>query len=387
MMIATTPIPQAPSVRPDALERRVVASVLAFSGVASGLGLVVRVTTGVVSAFDVVALSLFAVGLCGLAVAVGRGSFPLRRLHQTMAVVAAVYIGAELMVSMAAATDAAGTEAALRPLPGLMPFAYLFAFMGWSARRALVASGGLLLTIVACSGALIAGHMVPSPGREAALDFFLEFAVAHVLLIGLLVLFAEARGQIGQAQRELAAMGQLARTDSLTGALNRRGFQEQLEREAARNQGRDCRLALVLIDLDHFKRVNDRFGHPAGDQVLVEFSQLLSEMVRTTDALGRWGGEEFVILMRRAAPGEALFLADRLRRAIEEHTFAVIGELTASFGVAELGAEEDLQGLVLQADEALYRAKSSGRNRTCASRKMMEAMSGGDRPASTRSQA
>lgn len=387
MMIATTPVPQERPETRDTLERRVVASVLAFSGVGAGIGLLIRVLTQSVSRFDVVALSIFAVLLCALAVGVGRMGFPIRTLYRLMTGVAATYILTELGVTLLLATDAAGSEKALRPLPGLMPFVYLFAFMGWRAREALVTSGGFLLLVVLGSGALIGVGAVPAPGTEAALDFYLEFAVAHVLLIGMMVLFARARGQVGQAQRELAAMGQLARTDSLTGVLNRRGFQELLEIEAERNQGRDCRLALVLIDLDHFKRVNDRFGHPAGDAALVEFGQLLTQLVRTTDALGRWGGEEFVILLRRAAPGEALFLADRLRRAVEEHTFASIGELTASFGVAELNADDSLQDLILQADEALYRAKASGRNRTCASRKMMEAMSGGDRSASTRSQA
>ena len=388
MMVATTPVPPVPSPSPDALETRVVASVLAFSGVAGGLGLLIRVLTGAVSTFDLVAVSLLSLLLCGLAVAVGRLGFPLRALYRTMTLVAVGFIGANLVAGLTVAQDAAGTEAALRSLPGLMPFAYLFAFLGWKARRGLVLSAMFLLGVVALTGGLILQGAVPAPSRDAALDFYLGFAVAHVLLIGLLVLFGQARSQIGAAQRELAAMGQLARTDSLTGALNRRGFREQLEREATRNQGRDCRLALVLIDLDHFKRVNDRFGHPVGDKVLIEFAHLLGDLVRTTDELGRWGGEEFVILMRRAKPGEALFLADRLRRAVEDHTFASVGTVTASFGVAELDMGEDLESLILQADEALYRAKSSGRNRTCASRKMMEAMTGGDaRPASTRSQA
>ncbi len=378
MVIVTPPPASSRSGSPQAVEQRVVVSVLAFSGIGASIALAVRLVFRSASAFDLVSLSLLALLLLGFAVAVRQGWMPVRALYRAMTVLASLYVLGDLSAALLTATTAPGTEAALRPLPAIVPFAYVFAFMGWGARRALVLSGALLLGIVLWSGLLIATGTAPMPGLAAALDFYLEFAISHVVLIGLLVLFARARGQIGQAQRELAAMGILARTDTLTGALNRRGFLEQLHREAVRSEGRDCRLAFVLLDLDHFKLVNDRYGHPVGDRVLVELSQLLTGLVRTSDELGRWGGEEFVILMRRAAPGEALFLADRLRRAIAEHSFSEVGALTASFGVSELGREDDLDELLERADEALYRAKMSGRNRTCVSRKMMDAMTGGD---------
>jgi diguanylate cyclase (GGDEF)-like protein len=377
-MVNTTPAASPGSDSSQTVERRVVVWVLAFTGIGAIVALATRLIFGGASVLDLVVPSVMALLLGVLAVTVRLDLLPVRTLYRVMTLLAWVYVLGDLSVSLLTAVDPAGTEAALRPLPAVAPFAYLFAFMGWGARRALVLSGSLLLIILLWSGLLVGTGAAPTPGIGAALAFYLEFTISHVVLIGLLVLFARARGQVGQAQRELAAMGLLARTDALTGVLNRRGLWEQLEREAHRSAGRDCRLAFVLLDLDHFKLVNDRYGHPAGDQVLAEFSQLLTGLVRTSDELGRWGGEEFVILMRRAAPGEALFLADRLRRAIAAHTFTGVGSLTASFGVAELGSDDSLEELIALADEALYRAKTSGRNRTCVSRKMMDAMAGGD---------
>ncbi len=387
MMVATTPVPPASSSDARTAEHTVVTTVLALSGLAAVLGLAVRALFDAANTLDLLALAALAVALLGFAGVVGWRRVSIRTAYRTLAVLACAYLLGDLSASLLGAVDPAGSEAALRPLPALVPFAYLFAFMGWGARRGLAVSGSLLLLIVLWSGALFVTGHAPMPGLDAALDFYLEFAVSNVLLLGLLVLFAKARGEVGEVQRALAAMGLLARTDVLTGVLNRRGFREQLEREAERSEGRACRLSFVLIDVDHFKRINDRYGHPAGDQVLAELGQLLTAMIRTSDELGRWGGEEFTILMRRAAPGEALFLADRLRRAVDEHTFSGVGALTASFGVAELGPGDSLDDLIKQADEALYRAKSSGRNRTCVSRRMMEAMAGGEAATPVRSKA
>ncbi len=241
-------------------------------------------------------------------------------------------------------------------------------------RRVFLFSLAVVVAIGLWSGLLLALRPAPDASAGAALEFYFEFAVSHLLLVGLLVLLGRTRAEVKRAKRKLDTMGQLARTDLLTGTLNRRGFQDQLTRELERSAGRECRLALLLVDLDHFKRVNDDYGHAVGDAVLVEFSKLMGRLVRTSDVIGRWGGEEFVILLRRPERGEALHLADRLQRSVEEHDFPRIGRLTASFGVAELGARDTLEELFDQADDALYRAKSSGRNRACASRTMWRAL-------------
>jgi diguanylate cyclase (GGDEF)-like protein len=246
--------------------------------------------------------------------------------------------------------------------------------MKYRTRRLILFSLGAVVAVALWSGLLLALRPTPGASAEAALEFYFQFGVSHLLLVGLLLLLGRTRAEVNRARRKLDTMGQLARTDLLTGALNRRGFQDHLERELDRSAGRECRLALLIIDLDHFKRVNDRYGHVVGDQTLVEFTKLMGQQVRTTDVVGRWGGEEFVILLRRPERGEALHLADRLQRCVEEHDFPRIGQLTASFGVAELGGNDSLENLFAHADNALYRAKSSGRNRACASRPMWRSL-------------
>jgi diguanylate cyclase (GGDEF)-like protein/PAS domain S-box-containing protein len=163
-------------------------------------------------------------------------------------------------------------------------------------------------------------------------------------------------------QRELE---RLARTDSLTHLANRHVLEEALEREAARRGDGQSQLALVLLDLDHFKQVNDGFGHPAGDQILVEVARRLERTVRAGEVLARVGGEEFAWLLPSLSPSEAIAAADRARAAIAARPFGRVGTLTMSAGVGLMPTPCDGDVLYRMADRALYEAKQRGRNRTC----------------------
>jgi diguanylate cyclase (GGDEF)-like protein/PAS domain S-box-containing protein len=156
----------------------------------------------------------------------------------------------------------------------------------------------------------------------------------------------------------------LARTDSLTGLANRYVLQESLDREAALALRHDRSLALILLDLDWFKQVNDRHGHPVGDAVLVEVARRLSETVRSGEVLARVGGEEFAWLIPGATEAEAAIAADRARSAIATVPFATAGPLTMSAGVGFMHRPSDPDALYRLADRALYDAKQRGRNRT-----------------------
>lgn len=156
-----------------------------------------------------------------------------------------------------------------------------------------------------------------------------------------------------------------ASTDPLTRALNRRGFEPLAHAELLRAQRHARPLALLLLDIDHFKRVNDEHGHAAGDAALREVALLVRRTMRVEDLFARWGGEEFVVLAPETDETAAVHLADKLRRAIEQHDFGRPRELTASFGVAEAGTGDDFGRLFDRADAALYRAKADGRNRVC----------------------
>lgn len=173
----------------------------------------------------------------------------------------------------------------------------------------------------------------------------------------------DAHEQIQEQNRMLA---RLARTDALTGLLNRRAMQEQLERELRLfSRGRGT-FSILLIDLDHFKAVNDRHGHRAGDRVLMSLAETLSEHVRASDIQARWGGEEFLVLFTGTPLASALPVAEKLRRLFAEHPTRVDEtDVHATFtgGLVEVQTGDTVDSLFARADHALYDGKRAGRNR------------------------
>ena len=155
--------------------------------------------------------------------------------------------------------------------------------------------------------------------------------------------------------------------DGLTKIFNRRSFDERLMEELSRHQRYRHDLSLLMLDLDHFKSVNDTYGHQAGDMVLRDVAGILSDSLRTTDLAARYGGEEFVVILPHTGEEQAWMLAERIRKRIAKKTFQHGGrtfKTTASIGVASLssGTFDNDQDLVLKVDEALYKAKANGRN-------------------------
>ncbi|WP_178106708.1 sensor domain-containing diguanylate cyclase [Pseudomonas mangiferae] len=167
-----------------------------------------------------------------------------------------------------------------------------------------------------------------------------------------------------QVEQELRA---LSITDALTGVFNRRYFNERLDAEIGRAQRHGQPLALVMLDIDYFKRINDRAGHSAGDLVLKDICQRLAQRLRRIDSLCRLGGEEFVVLCPDTDLGQATILAEALRQAIRREPVEGVGEVTASFGVAAWTLEETADTLLRRADEAVYAAKQGGRDQVVAS--------------------
>ncbi|RFF27352.1 MULTISPECIES: GGDEF domain-containing protein [unclassified Wenzhouxiangella] len=162
---------------------------------------------------------------------------------------------------------------------------------------------------------------------------------------------------------------QLATTDALTGLGNRRQVENQIAVEMARARRHDSTFALILGDLDHFKNVNDRFGHSTGDAVLSEIGRILRSNIRVEDRAVRWGGEEFLILLPATGRDEAMAVAEKIRSIIAESPLHCDGHevpVTISFGVAAFNGESDVADLIKRADAAMYRAKRKGRNRVCA---------------------
>ena len=155
--------------------------------------------------------------------------------------------------------------------------------------------------------------------------------------------------------------------DDLTGLHNRRYLMSRLNEEFERARRKGTALGLLMIDIDHFKAVNDNFGHPAGDEVLRSVGQTLASLLREYDVGGRYGGEEFAVVLAETSPADMVKLAERIREKIEElddHGKATGIHVTISIGVAVLKDDDSIETLLQRADAALYRAKDGGRNRT-----------------------
>jgi diguanylate cyclase len=187
-----------------------------------------------------------------------------------------------------------------------------------------------------------------------------------VLVVALTVsasVFSTVLARMGERQRRLS------RRESLTGCFNRRAFYELFPREVERARRLGQGVAVVFLDIDHFKGINDRHGHETGDRVLQQLAARLLGTIRETDLLFRWGGEEFVILMPHSGPGEGPLLGERIRAAVAARPFAASDShpavaVTVSVGIAGTGqGPADPDALLARADAACYRAKEAGRNR------------------------
>lgn len=161
----------------------------------------------------------------------------------------------------------------------------------------------------------------------------------------------------------------LATTDTLTGVNNRRQFLHLAATEGLRGARYQQPLSVLMVDIDHFKKVNDTHGHEAGDRALVAVAQAMRGALRPEAILGRLGGEEFAVLLPQADRKAAIIAAERLRQAVEQLAVEIDGmslKITVSIGVAQVQSEEAFETALQHADEALYEAKKSGRNRSCA---------------------
>ena len=159
------------------------------------------------------------------------------------------------------------------------------------------------------------------------------------------------------------SLKKLATIDTLTGIKNRYSINKDIENEIKRVQRYDGVFALMMFDIDYFKKVNDTYGHDIGDHVLKEFSALISNTIRDTDSFGRWGGEEFILIVPNEDYNGFMVLAEKIRKSIEEYEFNKVKHITVSIGVTLCSIKSEKESLLKKVDEALYEAKSNGRNR------------------------
>lgn len=169
---------------------------------------------------------------------------------------------------------------------------------------------------------------------------------------------------ITKIQNRADMLEQKANIDSLTKALSRQKFDELYSLELHRSQRYINSLSVMLLDIDHFKNINDTYGHDIGDKALIDFAKLIKEGIRKYDVFARWGGEEFILMLPQTDINAAFKMGEKLRNIIKEHNFEKIGKLTCSIGISMLRRDDDESTLLKRIDNALYKAKKSGRDKT-----------------------
>lgn len=315
------------------------------------------------AALHVVFLLLFAwlgvesmawLNVASLAIYVGAYWLLQRPFASPMVVLAIVWV--ELVGHASAATWLLGWDSGFHYYL-LMLAPLLFA----DARRGYLAKAVYLLAVML----LYVGveRLLGARPPDVALADGLLDGLRYLNMTGTAALLAFLTDSYARAMRGAEQQLRIiASLDPLTQLSNRRHLTASLVRRTARQEP----LGLVLGDVDHFKQINDRFGHAAGDAVLVEIAAILRDSARQADQVARWGGEEFLLLVANAGLEETLEIAERLRRKVEAHAFAADGQpmtVSLSLGVAVLAPQGDFDAALHQADQALYRAKAAGRNR------------------------
>jgi diguanylate cyclase (GGDEF)-like protein len=251
----------------------------------------------------------------------------------------------------------------------MLTVALMFGVFGMSRRQAWLIGG----YTTAVFGAVMAWCAYSNPVAYPLAVQVTHFAMIGIFVVGLLAVAARLgamRARMRRQRAELTAalerISDMATLDDLTGLLNRRRMGELLEAERERSLRSGHAWGVAILDIDHFKRVNDAFGHAAGDAVLRAVATVGMAAIRRCDSLARWGGEEFVLLLRDVDPAGASIVASRMREALRQERITVEGaavEVTASIGVALHRPGEPIDATMSRADRALYAAKAGGRDR------------------------
>lgn len=235
-------------------------------------------------------------------------------------------------------------------------------FVMLDQRPALLLGVGVWVTATAIA---ISGLAPAFAREEVGGETLLVLARVHGFLLVLIALVATVgflRAELRRSEERSLALDRLATTDTLTGLANRRAARAELERLCRQTQRYERPVAVVIVDLDHFKRINDQHGHAAGDEALIAAAAMLRRHTRSVDTIARWGGEEFLVIAPETPAPRAAQLAERMRVAFADRTGNGPGT-TASFGVAELRPDETPDDVLRRADAALYEAKRAGRDR------------------------
>lgn len=211
-----------------------------------------------------------------------------------------------------------------------------------------------------------------SISQSELFPLYLQIAAGHPVYILALSYIELVQRKLAEAGVKLRSVETDAMRDYLTGIPNRRASTEVLQKAIEKNTEHGTKTTVMMIDIDHFKRINDTFGHDVGDEVLLSFTTLIKNHIRNGDILGRWGGEEFILILPNTGSENARILSNRLCNVVAKHSFLTVGQVTTSIGISVSQPDDTVETLVKRADVALYGAKQSGRNRAVLQRFSLE---------------
>lgn len=349
--------------RLEGLKRRVYAIALTFAGVAGMIGFVLGSDVGM----PLPARLAFGPGIAVLSMLVVFGlnarAIPLRVAEQAGFGLTVVAFFARCLVVLFLTPHEASLEALLLDFAPWMASVFIFAFVALRTAVALPASIAVYVAMLAMAVAYANAYGFERISRTEANLLTQIFGVANAFTITMLYFLSRTKEELAKERTERTLMSKLAHTDELTGLANRRFILQALQHAIDRSARDGSRVAVVMFDLDRFKAINDTHGHATGDAVLRRVSELSRETLRTSDELGRYGGEEFLVVAYGGDLDAATHLAERLRVAFEADRRPDQPSFTASFGVAVHRPGEPITAVLARADMALYAAKARGRNR------------------------
>jgi diguanylate cyclase (GGDEF)-like protein len=345
----------------DPLRRRVLVATFVIVAIAVLAGAVSR--SPIPTRFGSTAGYAALVGVSVAAIAYARGGYG-RAVGAAIAwVMATAYLAGSMVIALFDTqrdlTRAVGVAGVFTWAPLILVVMWLGMAPRPGPRLAVISYAVLMLPGLVFIGAMLAGQQDGSP---RTVEILVRGYATNFLFLMLLSVFGRLNERYVRNTVVAETMQYLALTDTLTGLPNRRALTRQIERELARARRYNRPLVIALLDVDHFKAINDTHGHDVGDRVLREIGRTAREELRDTDVLGRWGGEEFLLIAPETTMPHGRALAERVRARLSEARILDRLRVTVSIGVAAVHGDEGLKDVVRRADDALYQAKAHGRD-------------------------
>lgn len=349
--------------RAQSQKRRIYLTLLGLGALGAVVALVVNVAEGIPEPSIAVASVLSLLVMFVLGVLTRNPRVPLVAAEASIFVTFTAIVIGNLAFGLYLGSGDTGALEGAKAVLHWVPALFIFAYIAFETTTAGWAAFGVFVAVVAVTApAALAGERGGTLGPNSA-PAMVQVYLAYVVSLAALSFFAGVQQRLVAWREAAHEMRLMALTDPLTGLANRRWGEEQLEQELLRAARYGRTFAVVMLDIDRFKALNDTHGHGAGDRVLIDLAHLLRKLLRATDHVVRWGGEEFLVIAPETRLEAALDLAEAVRQRVAADVLGDGHRMTVSIGAATYHAGDVALTLIERADAALYRAKRGGRDR------------------------